>query len=135
LSHGTVGCVVRDGEGRLAAATSTGGVFNKRLGRVGDTPIPGAGTWADDTVAVSCTGLGEYFIRTVAAAQVSFRMKLAGQDLAAATQGVLDDIRSLGGDGGLIAVTADGRIVTPYNSKGMKRAVLTADGEIRSEVF
>ena len=135
LSHGTVGCVVCDGEGRLAAATSTGGVFNKRLGRVGDTPILGAGTWADDAVAVSCTGLGEYFMRTVAAAQISFRMKLAGQDLAAAARSVLDDIRSLGGDGGLIALTPDGRIVTPYNSRGMKRAILTADGEIRAEVF
>jgi beta-aspartyl-peptidase (threonine type) len=102
---------------------------------VGDTPIPGAGTWADDTVAVSCTGLGEYFMRTVAAAQVSFRMTLAGQDLAAATQAVLDDIKSLGGDGGLIAVSADGQVVTPWNSRGMKRAVLAADGEIRSEVF
>lgn len=135
LSHGTVGCVVRDGEGRLAAATSTGGVFNKRLGRVGDTPIPGAGTWADDTVAVSCTGLGEYFICSAAAAQVSFRMRLAGQDLASAAQATLDDIKSLGGDGGLIAVAADGTLVTPWNSKGMKRATLTADGAIRSEVF
>ncbi len=135
LSHGTVGCVVRDGEGRLAAATSTGGVFNKLHGRVGDTPIPGAGTWADDLVAVSCTGVGEYYIRTAAAAQVAFRMRFAGQDLATATQGALDDLKSLGGNGGLIAVAADGTIVTPYNTEGMKRATLTADGEIRSEVF
>lgn len=135
LSHGTVGCVVRDGEGRLAAATSTGGVFNKLHGRVGDTPIPGAGTWADETVAVSCTGVGEYFIRAAAAAQVSFRMRLAGQDLASAAQATLDDLKALGGDGGLIAVAADGTIVTPWNSQGMKRATLTADGEIRSEVF
>ena len=85
--------MVRDGEGRLAAATSTGGVFNKRHGRVGDTPIPGAGTWADDLVAVSCTGVGEFYIRTAAAAQVAFRMRFAGQDLAAAAQATLDDLK------------------------------------------
>jgi isoaspartyl peptidase/L-asparaginase-like protein (Ntn-hydrolase superfamily) len=135
LAHGTVGCVVRDGEGRLAAATSTGGVFNKRWGRVGDTPIPGSGTWADETVAVSCTGVGEYFMRTAAAAQVSFRMRLAGQSLAEAAQAVLDDLKSLGGDGGLIAVTADGQVAVPYNSQGMKQATLSADGSIRAGVF
>ena len=135
LSHGTVGCVVCDGEGRLAAATSTGGVFNKRLGRVGDAPIPGAGTWADETVAVSCTGLGEYFIRTSAAAQLAFRMRLAGQTLAEAAQATLDEIKALGGDGGLIALTPDGQIAVPYNSQGMNRATLAADGTIRSEVF
>ena len=135
LSHGTVGCVVRDGEGRLAAATSTGGVFNKRLGRVGDAPIPGAGTWADDTVAVSCTGLGEYFIRTATAAQVAFRMRLAGQSLAAAADAALAEVKALGGDGGLIAVNAAGDIVMPYNSQGMKRAALHADGRIESLVF
>ena len=135
LSHGTVGCVVRDGEGRLAAATSTGGVFNKRLGRVGDAPIPGAGTWADDTVAVSCTGLGEYFIRTATAAQVAFRMRLAGQSLAAAADAALSEVKALGGDGGLIAVNAAGDIVMPYNSQGMKRAALHADGRIESLVF
>ena len=86
-------------------------------------------------MAVSCTGLGEYFIRSAAAAQVSFRMRLAGQDLASAAQATLDDLKSLGGDGGLIAVAADGTLVTPWNSKGMKRATLTADGAIRSEVF
>jgi isoaspartyl peptidase/L-asparaginase-like protein (Ntn-hydrolase superfamily) len=135
LAHGTVGCVVCDGEGRLAAATSTGGVFNKRWGRVGDTPIPGAGTWADDLVAVSCTGVGEFFIRSVAAAQVAFRMRLAGQDLATACQAVLDDLKSMGGDGGLIAVTRDGQVAVPYNSKGMKRATLSADGAISADVF
>ncbi|HWA59819.1 MAG TPA: isoaspartyl peptidase/L-asparaginase [Caulobacteraceae bacterium] len=135
LSHGTVGCVVCDGEGRLAAATSTGGVFGKLWGRVGDAPIPGAGTWADDVVAVSCTGLGEYFIRTAAAAQVAFRMRFGGQDLATAAQGVLDEIKALGGDGGLIALTPDGRIAMPYNSQGMKRASLDADGNIVSAVF
>lgn len=135
LSHGTVGCVVHDGEGRLAAATSTGGVFGKRLGRVGNSPIPGAGAWADDVVAVSCTGLGEYFIRTAAAAQLAHRIRFAGESLSQAARAVLDDIASLGGDGGLIAVAADGEIVTPYNTRGMNRAVLRPDGSIVAEVF
>lgn len=134
LAHGTVGCVVLDGEGRLAAATSTAGVFDKLPGRVGDTPLIASGTWADDAVAVSGTGQGEYFIRTAACAQVSFRVK-AGQTLEAATRAVLDEIRAMGGEGGLIAVDREGRIATPYNSQGMKRAVLTVDGRIRSEVF
>lgn len=134
LAHGTVGCVVLDRDGRLAAATSTGGVFGKMPGRVGDTPIVAAGTWADDRAAVSCTGQGELFIRVAAAAQVSFRLQM-GQSLQAATQAVLDEIRALGGEGGMIAVDAKGTVSSPYNSEGMKRAVLTTDGEIRSEVF
>lgn len=134
LAHGTVGCVVLDRDGRLAAATSTAGVFGKMPGRVGDTPIVAAGTWADDRVAVSCTGQGELFIRVAAAAQVSFRLQM-GQSLEAATQAVLDEVRGLGGEGGLIAVDAKGNVCAPYNSEGMKRAVLTADGDIRSEVF
>jgi len=135
LAHGTVGCVARDSEGRLAAATSTGGVFGKRLGRVGDAPIVGAGTWADATVAVSCTGLGEYFLRAAAAAQVAHRMRFAGETLAVAAQGVLDEVKALGGDGGLIAVAADGQVVAPFNSQGMNRAVLRLDGSIVAEVF
>ena len=75
LAHGTVGCVVRDGQGRLAAATSTGGVFGKLPGRVGDSPVVGAGAWADARVAVSCTGQGEYFLRIAAAAQLAHRMR------------------------------------------------------------
>ncbi len=110
-------------------------MFGKRLGRVGDAPIPGAGTWADETVAVSCTGLGEYFIRTAAAAQVAFRMRFGGESLAAASRAVLTEVAALGGDGGLIAVTAAGEVVTPYNSKGMNRAVLKPDGSIVAEVF
>lgn len=134
LAHGTVGCVVLDRDGRLAAATSTGGVFGKMPGRVGDTPIVAAGTWADDRAAVSCTGQGELFIRVAAAAQVSFRLQM-GQSLQAATQAVLDEVRALGGEGGMIAVDAKGNVSSPYNSEGMKRATLTTDGEIRSEVF
>ncbi|MDO1559251.1 isoaspartyl peptidase/L-asparaginase [Brevundimonas sp. 2R-24] len=134
LSHGTVGCVVLDAQGRLAAGTSTAGVFGKRPGRIGDTPLPAAGTWADDRVAVSGTGLGEYFIRTAACAQVSWRMA-GGQSLDQACRGALDEIAALGGDGGLIAVAADGSIAHPWNSKGMKRAWLTAEGEIGSAAF
>jgi isoaspartyl peptidase/L-asparaginase-like protein (Ntn-hydrolase superfamily) len=135
LAHGTVGCVVRDGEGRLAACTSTGGVFGKMPGRVGDTPIIGAGCWADRTVAVSCTGQGEYFVKVAAAAQVAHRMRFGGQSLASAADAVLAEIAAMGGDGGLIAVAADGTIAMPYVSQGMKRAALTPDGEIVSAAF
>jgi beta-aspartyl-peptidase (threonine type) len=134
LAHGTVGCVVLDGEGRLAAATSTGGVFNKMPGRVGDTPTVGAGTWADERVAASGTGQGEYFMRVAACAQISWRMRM-GADLADATAAVLGDIGGLGGEGGLIAVDRDGNLSVPFNSEGMKRATLSVDGEIRAEVF
>lgn len=134
LSHGTVGCCVLDAEGRLAAATSTAGVFGKMPGRLGDTPIPGAGTWADGRVAVSGTGQGEYFIRTTATAQVGWRVA-AGQTLAEAARAVIDQIGGLGGDGGLIALDADGNIAQPFNSQGMKRAWLTPTGEIGVEVF
>lgn len=134
LAHGTVGCCVLDRDGRLAAATSTAGVFGKMPGRVGDTPIPGAGSWADGRVAVSGTGQGEYFIRVVACAQVSWRVG-AGQTLAEAGRAVIDEIGAMGGDGGLIALDRDGNITAPFNSQGMKRAWLTPGGEIGVEVF
>ncbi|MHB8284632.1 MAG: isoaspartyl peptidase/L-asparaginase family protein [Caulobacteraceae bacterium] len=135
LAHGTVGCVVRDVEGRLAGGTSTGGVFNKMPGRVGDTPIIGAGAWADNHAAVSCTGQGEFFIRVAAAAQVGFRMRLAGQSLAEAARAVMDEIAAMGGDGGMISVSAAGDIAMPFASEGMKRAALHADGRIAAEAF
>ena len=134
LAHGTVGCCVLDRDGRLAAATSTAGVFGKMPGRVGDTPIPGAGSWADGRVAVSGTGQGEYFIRIAACAQVSWRVG-AGQTLAEAGRAVIEEIGDMGGDGGLIALDRDGNITAPFNSQGMKRAWLTPDGEIGVEVF
>lgn len=134
LSHGTVGCCVLDANGRLAAATSTAGVFGKMPGRVGDTPIPAAGTWADDRIAASGTGQGEYFMRVAATAQVSWRVA-AGQSLADAAQGVIDEIGGLGGDGGLIALDRRGNIAQPFNSQGMKRAWLTPAGEVGVEVF
>jgi isoaspartyl peptidase/L-asparaginase-like protein (Ntn-hydrolase superfamily) len=134
LAHGTVGCCALDREGRLAAATSTAGVFGKAPGRVGDTPIPGAGSWADGRVAVSGTGQGEYFIRAVACARVAWGVE-AGQSLTEAAQAVIDEIGGMGGDGGLIALDRDGNIAQPYNSQGMKRAWLTPAGEIGVEVF
>ncbi|MBI2260330.1 MAG: isoaspartyl peptidase/L-asparaginase [Caulobacterales bacterium] len=134
LSHGTVGCCVLDGAGRLAAATSTAGVFGKMPGRVGDTPIPGAGSWADGRVAVSGTGQGEYFIRVAACAQLGWRVE-AGQSLAEAAAAVIGQIGDLGGDGGLIALDRHGAIAQPFNSQGMKRAWLTPGGEIGVEVF
>jgi isoaspartyl peptidase/L-asparaginase-like protein (Ntn-hydrolase superfamily) len=135
LAHGTVGCVVRDEQGRLAACTSTGGVFGKMPGRVGDTPIIGAGCWADQTVAVSCTGQGEYFVKVAAAAQLAHRMRFGHESLATAADAVLAEIAAMGGDGGLIAVAADGSITMPYVSQGMKRAALSPDGEIISAAF
>lgn len=135
LAHGTVGCVVRDAAGRLAAATSTGGIYGKMPGRVGDTPIAGAGAWADGQVAVSSTGLGEYFLRTAAAAQIAFRMRFGGEALETAAQGALAEIKALGGDGGVICVSAEGRIAMPYVSGGMKRGALYPDGRIVAGAF
>ncbi|GAB4530389.1 MAG: isoaspartyl peptidase/L-asparaginase family protein [Parvularculaceae bacterium] len=133
--HGTVGAVARDRQGRLAAATSTGGTFCKLEGRVGDTPLIGSGGWADDLVAVSCTGWGEYFIRANAAAQVSYRMRFLNESVETAAQAVLDEIAALGGDGGIIAVDRDGRIAAPFNSDGMKRAGAGSGIESFSKTF
>jgi isoaspartyl peptidase/L-asparaginase-like protein (Ntn-hydrolase superfamily) len=133
--HGTVGCVALDRDGGTAAATSTGGYRQKPPGRVGDSPIPGAGAWADEMVAVSSTGAGEYFLRTAAAAQLAFRMRWAGEDLAVAAEAVLAQITALGGFGGLIAVDTAGRITMPFTGDGMRRAAAYDDGRIVSAVF
>jgi L-asparaginase/beta-aspartyl-peptidase (threonine type) len=135
LGHGTVGCAVLDRDGRLAAGTSTGGVFHKLPGRVGDTPVIGAGVFANRTAAVSCTGQGEYFLRVSAAAQLAWRMRYLHQNLETAAQAALAAVADLGGDGGLIAVGADGEVTLPYRSCGMKRAALFADGRIVSAAF
>lgn len=120
--HGTVGAVALDLNGRLAAATSTGGTYGAAPGRVGDTAVIGAGTWADRDVAVSCTGEGEAFIRSVAAHDVSARVRYAKTALGDAAAAVLDSVVRSGGDGGLIAINAAGEIVMPFNTDGMKRA-------------
>lgn len=120
--HGTVGAVARDRAGRLAAATSTGGTFGKLAGRVGDTPLIGAGTWADEAVAVSCTGVGEYFILAGGALDVAARLRYLRQPLQQAVDGMLGDVGRIGGDGGVIAVSSDGSVAFGCNSHGMKRA-------------
>lgn len=122
LAHGTVGAVALDKNGRLAAATSTGGLFGKLAGRVGDTALIGSGTWADDSVAISCTGVGEYFIRTSAAKDVAARVTYANSPLNDAAAATLSEIKRLGGDGGLIAIDRRGTVSMPFNSDGMKRA-------------
>jgi isoaspartyl peptidase/L-asparaginase-like protein (Ntn-hydrolase superfamily) len=122
LGHGTVGAVALDRLGRLAAATSTGGLFGKRAGRVGDTPIPGAGTWADADLAISCTGVGEHFILAGGAGDVAAHVRYGGATPQAAADAMLARVARFGGDGGLIAVGQDGIPVFAWNSGGMKRA-------------
>ena len=121
---GTIGVVALDADGHVAAATSTGGLTNKRYGRVGDTPVIGAGTYADDaTCAVSCTGYGEEFVRAVAAHDVAARMRYAGADLrTAATDVIGRALPEIGGRGGLVAVDRAGHVALPFNTTGMYRA-------------
>ncbi len=135
LGHGTVGAVALDKQGRLAAATSTGGVFGKLEGRVGDTPLIGSGTWADEYVAASCTGLGEYFILAGGAQDVASRVRYQGADLHQASAGLIKDVARLGGDGGVIAVSNDGDVAFAWNSDGMKRAGFGPDQELFSATF
>ncbi|CAM3198663.1 isoaspartyl peptidase/L-asparaginase family protein [Cupriavidus taiwanensis] len=121
---GTVGAVACDCRGNLAAATSTGGVTNKQVGRVGDTPLIGAGCYADDVAAVSATGTGEMFIRTVAAHDVAAQMRYAGLPLdEAARRVVMEKLPAIQGRGGLIAVDRDGNVTLPFNTEGMYRGV------------
>jgi isoaspartyl peptidase/L-asparaginase-like protein (Ntn-hydrolase superfamily) len=131
----TVGATVLDAKGRLAAGTSTGGVRNKLMGRVGDSPIIGAGCWADQRAAISCTGVGEYFMRANVAADVSARIAYAGANLDQASEAALADMKALGGDGGLIAVDAKGNVATPFTSQGMKRAWATSAGDRQIKTF
>ncbi len=135
LGHGTVGAVALDANGRLAAATSTGGVFGKLEGRVGDTPLIGAGTWADEYVAASCTGLGEYFILAGGAQDVASRVRYQGAELGQATQGLIKDVARQGGHGGVIAVSRDGEIAFAWNSDGMKRAGVGPDRPLFAATF
>jgi L-asparaginase / beta-aspartyl-peptidase len=130
--YGTVGAVAYDMKGNLAAATSTGGVTNKRFGRVGDSPIIGAGTYAENGIcAVSATGYGEYFMRGVAAYEVAALIKHAKLSLEAACNEVIFEIiPELGGDGGLIAINNQGDIYMPFNTKGMYRAAIRENGEL-----
>jgi len=133
-AHGTVGAVARDQSGTLAAATSTGGTFGKLEGRVGDTPLIGPGTWADDAIAISCTGTGEHIIRAGGAVSIACAFK-AGVALDKAINDMLDEVKRLGGDAGIIAVTHDLEIATLYNSDGMKRASVSNAQELSVKTF
>lgn len=125
---GTVGAVACDAIGNLAAATSTGGMTNKKFGRVGDTPLIGAGTYADDACAVSCTGHGEYFILGVSAFDVAARMRYKGLSLEIAAREAIERQTNIGGEGGLIAVDTSGNLALEFNSDGMYRGWATEDG-------
>lgn len=127
--YGTVGAVALDQHGNLAAATSTGGMSNKKWGRIGDAPIIGAGTYAHNaTVAISATGWGEYFLRLVMAKSISDRMEFGNQTLSQATyEMVMKQLPKLGGDGGLIAVDKDGNIAMPFCTEGMYRGFIRQD--------
>src|SRR5437762_4501192 len=134
--HGTVGAVALDKNGNLAAATSTGGTTNKMPGRIGDTPVIGAGTYANNqTCAVSCTGDGEYFIRVAAAHEVSALMKYRGMKLQGAAQAALDTVKQLGGSGGLIAIDTNAEIALPFNTNGMYRGYVDPNGNFIVEIY
>lgn len=133
---GTVGCVALDQQGNLAAGTSTGGMTNKKYGRVGDSPIIGAGTYCDNnTAGISCTGWGEYFIRNVVAKTVSDLIEYKKYSLQKATKTVLDKVGAMGGDGGMIALNKKGQIAMPFNTEGMYRGAITSDGKIEILIY
>ncbi len=132
---GTVGCVALDQHGDLAAGTSTGGMTNKKFGRVGDAPVIGAGTYANEQVGISCTGWGEYYIRNVAAYDVAALMNYKGMSVADATKEVIRKIGVMGGDGGMIALDKDGNVAMPFNTAGMYRGYVTANGKFFVELY
>ena len=134
IAHGTVGAVALDQTGGLAAATSTGGTFGKLHGRIGDTPLIGPGTWADGNIAISCTGTGEHIIRAGGAAAIAFRYR-SGLALIDAVEEMLVEVRRLGGDAGVIAVTIEGEIAMRYNSEGMKRASVSTTTPLTVATF
>ena len=133
---GTVGAVALDKHGHIAAATSTGGMTNKRWGRIGDAPIIGSGTWADAGCGVSGTGWGEFYIRSAAAHDICARVAYRGDSLAAASEEVINGIvPGLGGDGGAIALDARGNIAMPFNTSGMYRGWVKPDGSRGTAIF
>ncbi len=134
---GTVGCVALDAEGHLAAGTSTGGMARKAWGRIGDSPIIGAGTWADDrTCAVSCTGWGEFFIREAIAHQIHARMLFGGAGIgAAAAQTVLGELPKGGGSGGCVALDSQGRLAAPFTTAGMYRGWVDRQGRVTVRIY
>jgi L-asparaginase / beta-aspartyl-peptidase len=133
---GTVGCVALDKSGNLAAGTSTGGMTNKKYGRVGDAPIIGAGTYCNnETAGISCTGWGEFYIRNVVAKTISDLMEYKGLSVAEASKIALDKVGKMGGDGGLIALDKKGNMTMPFNTGGMYRGAITADGKIEVSIY
>jgi beta-aspartyl-peptidase (threonine type) len=129
MKYGTVGAVACDTHGHVAAATSTGGVTGKRWGRIGDSPVIGAGTFADDRAcAVSCTGSGEFFLRVGVGHEIAARVRLTGEPLQAATEAVLAEVRALGGTGGAIVVAPDGTMAWSFTTPGMYRGTASAKG-------
>ncbi|MGB7200919.1 MAG: isoaspartyl peptidase/L-asparaginase [Pyrinomonadaceae bacterium] len=132
---GTVGAVACGAKGNLAAATSTGGMTNKKFGRVGDTAIIGSGTYADEICAVSCTGHGEFFMLGVTAYDVAARMKYKGLGLADAARETIEHLTKIGGEGGLIAVDTLGNVTLPFNSEGMYRGFVNPNGELIVEIY
>jgi beta-aspartyl-peptidase (threonine type) len=133
---GTVGAVALDAQGHIAAATSTGGMTNKRWGRIGDSPVIGAGTWADDRCGVSGTGWGEFYIRNAVAHDICARVAYRGDALAVAAEEVVNKIvPANGGDGGAIALDRDGNIALPFNTTGMYRAWIKPDGSRGTAIF
>lgn len=133
---GTVGCVALDKAGNLAAGTSTGGMTNKKYGRVGDAPIIGAGTYCNnETAGISCTGWGEFYIRNVVAKTISDLMEYKGLSVVEASKIALDKVGKMGGDGGLIALDKKGNMTMPFNTEGMYRGAITADGKIEVSIY
>ncbi|WP_312820695.1 isoaspartyl peptidase/L-asparaginase family protein [Kaistella carnis] len=132
---GTVGAVALDKSGNIAAGTSTGGMTNKKYGRIGDAPIIGAGTYANSQVGISATGWGEYFIRATAARTIAAKMEYQNKNIQTATQETIDEIGKMGGDGGVIALDNNGNIAMPFNTAGMYRGAITEDGEVMIEIY
>ena len=136
VKYGTVGAVARDAAGHVAAATSTGGLTGKRWSRIGDSPVIGAGTYADDrSAAVSCTGSGEFFIRAAAAHTLCERMRLLGESAQAAADAAIAEVGELGGDGGLIVAAADGSTAFAFSTPGMYRARCDSAGLDEVAIF
>lgn len=133
---GTVGAVALDQKGNLAAGTSTGGMTNKKYGRIGDAPIIGAGTYANNaTAGISCTGWGEFYIRNVVAHDISAMMAYKGLSVQAAAQAAIEKVGKMGGDGGLIALDKKGNVTMPFNTEGMYRGTVTEDGKIEVLIY
>jgi beta-aspartyl-peptidase (threonine type) len=136
FEFGTVGAVALDRQGDLAAGTSTGGLTNKPVGRIGDSPIIGAGTYANNaTAAVSATGTGEFFIRQVVGHEISAAMEYGGMNVERAARRGIEKVEQLGGDGGVIALDGRGTLATPFNTEGMYRGYVTGDGQLVTKIY